>query len=105
MATGTWAVVLRNTNLAVPSFKVFAHNLTHDTAIALENEIHQQRVEGERVTLVYIVDGLTPHQDSDPQDCDECDDLILAAHKLELAELEKDMARRGGRVLRDNQIE
>ncbi len=92
MATGTWAVLLRNTNSAVPSFEVFAHNLTHDDAITLEGEIRQQRVEGERVTLVYIVDALEPHQDCDPKDCDECADLILASHKQELAELEKAIA-------------
>ena len=81
MATGTWAVLLRNTNLAVPSFDVSAHNLTHDGAVAMESEIRQQRVEGERVTLVYIVDAIGPHQDCDPKDCDECADLILTAHR------------------------
>jgi hypothetical protein len=101
----TWALLLRNTNFAVPSFEAFAHNLTHDDAVKLESEIRQQRVEGERVTLVYIVDGLEPHQDCEPKDCDGCSELTVAAHKQELGELEKAMAKRGGKILRDNQVE
>jgi hypothetical protein len=94
MAANTWIVLLRNTNLAVPSFKAFAHNLTHETAKAQAEEIQKQRIEGERLTLVYIMDGLELHEDCDPEDCEGCHDLIVEAHKLELAELEK-MRKRG----------
>lgn len=98
MAANTWVVILGNTDLAVPSFKVFAHNLTQEAASARADEIRQQKVEGERVTLVYIMDGLEPHEDSDPEECDGCHgchDLRLAAHRSVLAELEKGMAERG----------
>lgn len=95
MATNTWAVLLRNTNLAVPSFKVLAHNLTRETAKAQADEIYRQRVEGERVTLVCIIDGLEPHEDCAPEDCAGCHGLIVEAHKQELAELEKEMRKRG----------
>jgi hypothetical protein len=66
-----------------------AHNLTHEAASAQCDAIDLQTVEGERVTRVYIADGLEIHEDCDPEDCDECHDLILAAHRLEFAELEK----------------
>ena len=95
MATNTWAVLLRDTNLAVPAFKVFAHNLTHEAATALADEIHRQRVEGERITRVYTIDGVELHEDCEPEDCDGCRDLTLAAHRLEFAELEQEMRKRG----------
>ncbi|HZR57470.1 MAG TPA: hypothetical protein VFA74_11400 [Terriglobales bacterium] len=91
----TWVILLRNIDFAVPSFKVFAHNLTHDEAKAQADEIHDQRVEGERVTRVYIVDGREPHEDADPEECDACHDLILAAHREELAALKREMDKRG----------
>ncbi len=95
MAANTWAVILGNTDLEIPSFKVFAHNLTHEAASAQADEIRQQKVEGEAVTLVFTMDGLKPHEDSDPEECDECHALRLAAHRAVLAEMEKEMARRG----------
>jgi hypothetical protein len=95
MVINTSAVLLRNTDLAVPAFKAFAHNLTHEAANALAEEIHQQTVEGERVTRVYTIDGLEVHESSNPEDCHGCRELILAAHKLEFAEIEKEMRRRG----------
>ncbi len=95
MPTNTWVVLLRNINFEVPDFKVLAHNLTQEAANTLANEIHGQRVEGERVTRVYTMDGLEVHESVDPEDCGPCRDLIVAAHKAELAELEKEMRKRG----------
>src|SRR5882724_4059823 len=103
MLTSTWVVLLRHTDFRIPSFEAFAHNLTHDGAIALESEIRQQSVEGERVTRVYIIDGLELHQDCDPKDCEGCAELKLAALKEELAKLSKEIARRGGKILQDNE--
>jgi hypothetical protein len=91
----TWVVLLRNINLAVPSFKVFAHNLTHESAKSQSDEIYLQRVEGERVTRAYIMDGRESHTDCDPEDCDACHELIVAAHREELAVIEREMSRRG----------
>lgn len=91
----TWVVLLGNTNPAVPDFKVFAHNLTHDAAKSLEEDIRQQRVEGERVTLVFIVDGREPHNNGDPEECDACHDLIVEAHRKKLEMIEHAMLRRG----------
>jgi len=50
MATNTWVVIVRNTDLAVPSLKVLTDNLPHEKheiAKAQADEIHQQRDEGE----------------------------------------------------------
>ncbi len=91
----TWVILLRNTNLAVPSYKVLAHNLTHEAAESQAEEIQRQRVEGERVTLVCIMDGREPHEDCDPEECDACPDLILAAHREGLEMIEREMLKRG----------
>lgn len=91
----TWVILLRNINLAVPSFKAFAHNLAHEAAKSQADEIYQQRVEGERVTRVYIVDAREPHENCEPEGCDACHDLILAAHREELALIEREMLKRG----------
>ena len=45
MATNTWAVILGSTLLPVPSFKVLAHNLTHEAARAQMDGIRHQKVE------------------------------------------------------------
>lgn len=75
----------------MPSYKVLAHNLNHDIAKSQADEIQRQQVEGERVTLVYIMDGRETHQDCDPEECDACYALILAAHRQELEEIERVM--------------
>jgi hypothetical protein len=92
----TWIVLLRNTNPAVPDFKVFAHNLTRDAAKSLEEDIRQQRVEGERVTLVYLMNGGETHEECEPDECCACHEMILAAHRQELQALEQEMRRRRG---------
>jgi hypothetical protein len=89
-----WVVLRRNTDLVVPVFRAFAHNLTHDVTKSQADEIYQQRVEGERVTRVYIMDGHEPHEDGGPEECDDCHDLILAAHREELALLEREIEKR-----------
>jgi hypothetical protein len=92
----TWVVFLRNINFAVPSLKVLAHNLTHEAAKSQADEIYRQRIEGERVTRVYIMDGREPHEECDDlEECLACHDLILAAHREELEKFEQEMLRRG----------
>jgi hypothetical protein len=72
-----------------------AKSAYQEAATAQADEIRQQKVEGERVTLVYLMNGLEPHKDCDPDECDKCDDLRLAAHKSVLAKLEEEMIKRG----------
>lgn len=44
---------------------------------------------------MYIMDGREAYKDCDPEDCDPCHELILAAHREELAVIEREMSRRG----------
>jgi hypothetical protein len=93
--SNTWVILLRNTDFAVPSLQVFAHNLTHEAAKSQADEINKQRVEGEPVTLVDIMDGHEPHEGAYPEECGACHDLILAAHREELAALRQALDKRG----------
>jgi hypothetical protein len=75
--------------------KILAHNLTDEAAKSQADEIQRQRVEGERVTRVLTMDGRETHEDCDPEECDACHELILAAYRVELQEIERVMLKRG----------